>query len=697
MKSIVSTKSILLIFLLVGGCASTSNQAVAVESGGDADVVIYGPTSAAVAAAVQVKRMGKSVIIVGPDKHLGGLSAGGLGWTDSGNKTVIGGISREFYQRIRKYYDKPATWKWQKSSEYKRYRAGDDGQWTFEPHIAEQVFEDFVREYKIPVVRDEWLDRAPGKGVTKKNGRIISITMLSGKTYRGKMFIDATYEGDLLAAAGVTYAVGREANSQYGETLNGVQIKNARKHQFTKSIDPYIVPGDPTSGLLPRIHAGSPGKQGEADKRLQAYNYRVCLTKNPKNRVPFPKPADYDVKQYELLLRALKAGERHIKGKFDMLPNLKTDTNNHGSFSTDNIGMNYDYPDASYARRREILKEHETYQKGYFYFLANDPRVPEDVRTWMSQWGLAMDEFKDNGHWPHQIYVREARRMVSDFVVAEPHLRGKTPTPRSVGMGSYNMDSHNTQRYVDAKGHVRNEGDIQVNPGGPYPIDYGSLVPKKDECENLLVPVCVSCTHIAFGSIRMEPVFMTLGQSSATAACFAIDDDQAVQDVPYEKLKKRLLADKQVLEFAGKRNIVLSSASLKGVTRDDAQLKNKGLWTYSNSQSPFVEYGYRHDNNAQKGELSAAFSVKVPKSGKYEVRIFYTANPNRASNVPVTIGHAEGETKVVVNQKKRPTHGTYLSIGTYAFKADQPAVVTIVNKGTDGYVIIDCVQWLPKP
>ena len=449
------------------------------------DIVIYGPTSAGVAAAVQAKRMGKSVILVGPDKHLGGLSAGGLGWTDSGNKTVVGGVSREFYQRVRACYDQAETWKWQKPGEYQRYRKGEDAQWTFEPHIAESVFEDLVREHQIQVDRNEWLDRRPGKGVAKEGARITAITMLSGKTYHGKMFLDATYEGDLLAAAGVSYTTGREANRQYGETLNGVQIAKARSHQFHQPVDPYIVPGDPASGLLPRIHGDDPGKQGEGDKRLQAYNSRVCLTRTPENRVPFPKPDGYDPGQYELLLRTLQAGSGHISGKFDMLPNLKTDTNNHGSFSTDNIGMNYDYPEAGYTRRKEILKEHETYQKGYFYFLANDPRVPEDKRNWMAKWGLAKDEFSDNGHWPHQIYVREARRMVSNFVVSENHLRGKLPTPRPVGMGSYNMDSHNTQRYVDENGHARNEGDVQIKPGGPYPIDYGALIPKKTEWPRL--------------------------------------------------------------------------------------------------------------------------------------------------------------------------------------------------------------------
>ena len=511
------------------------------------DIVVYGGTSAGVAAAVQAKRMGKTVIIACPEKHLGGLTSGGLTWTDSGRKEAIGGISREFYQRMKKHYDKSNAWIYQKPEEYSRYRPDDDAMWVFEPHVAEQGFEELVEEYKIPVYRNQWLKR---KGGVKKYGqRITSITMLDGKTYRGKMFIDATYEGDLMAAAGVSYHVGREGNEVYGETLNGVQTRNAVSHQFEKPVDPYVKPGDPDSGLLPLIHSDSPGIEGSGDKRIQAYNFRMCLTKVTENRVPFSKPDNYDPMQYELLARYLDKGWRAIFAKFDPAPNNKTDTNNHGAFSTDNIGMNYDYPEARYKRRKEIIKEHEKYQKGLMWFLAYDPRVPVDVREKMSQWGLSKDEFKDNGNWPHQIYVRESKRMIGDFVTTELHLRKIKSTPKSIGMGSYNMDSHNVQRYVDENGHARNEGDIQVNPGGPYPISYGAIVPKASECTNLLVPVCVSSSHIAYGSIRMEPVFMILGQSAATAAAFSIDDNIDVQDVNYFKLKARLLADGQVLNL----------------------------------------------------------------------------------------------------------------------------------------------------
>lgn len=517
------------------------------------DVVVYGATSAGVSAAVQAKRMGKSVLVAGPDKHLGGLSSGGLGWTDSGRKESIGGIALEFYQRIWKHYADESAWKWQDRKSFGNRAQGtaamDGGtraMWVFEPRVAEQTFESMVREHGIEVWREEWLDRAGG--VEKKEGRIVSIRMLSGKRIEGRMFIDATYEGDLMAAAGVGYTVGRESNSTYGETLNGVQVRNATKHQFTKPVSAHVVPGDPASGLLPRVSAEPPGKDGDGDKKVQAYCFRTCMTKHPDNRVPFPKPEGYDAGQYELLLRYLQAGWREIGNKFDPIPNHKTDTNNSGAFSFDNIGMNHDYPEASYERRREIIREHEVYQKGLLWFLANDPRVPEEVRGRISQWGLAKDEFTDNGNWPHQIYVREARRMVSDFVVTEGHLKHSRPTPRPVGMGSYNMDSHNVQRYVDADGNARNEGDVQVPLARSYPVDYGAIVPKRGECGNLLVPVCVSASHIAYGSIRMEPVFMILGQSAATAACLALDAGQFVQDVDYDRLRGRLLADRQVLD-----------------------------------------------------------------------------------------------------------------------------------------------------
>jgi hypothetical protein len=495
------------------------------------------------------------VVLVGPDVHLGGLSSGGLGWTDSGKKEVIGGIAREFYHRVYLHYQEPEAWRWQEREEYGNRGQGTpaiDGDartmWIFEPHVAEKVFEDFVAEHGIPVHREEWLDRE--NGVEVAEGRIEAITMSSGQRFRGRAFIDATYEGDLMAAAGVSYHVGREANSVYGETWNGVQ-KDARHHGhfFPDPVSPYVVPGDPSSGLVPLVHGDDPGENGEGDERIQAYCFRLCLTRVDENRAPFERPEGYDPARYELLARALEKGWDEVFHKFDPIPNAKTDTNNHGPFSTDHIGMNYDYPEASYERRREIVAEHEQYQKGLLYFLANEERVPEPIRTEMSGWGLARDEFTDNGSWPHQIYVREARRMVGEYVMTEHDCLGTRDTPRSVGMGSYTADSHNVQRYVTPEGFVQNEGDVGVHLPDPYRISYGSIVPKAGEAENLLVPVAVSASHIAFGSVRMEPVFMILGQSAATAAALAIDGGTPVQDVPYESLRERLRADGQILRF----------------------------------------------------------------------------------------------------------------------------------------------------
>jgi len=532
------------------GCKSESGSPAY-----NADVIVYGGTSSAVSAAVQVTRMGKSVIIVSPDKHLGGMTSSGLGFTDTGNKEVIGGIAREFYQLLYQHYMKPESWRWQKQSEYGNVGQGNpaiDGEnrtmWIFEPHAAEEAFEQMINQYKITVYRDEWLDRE--KGVVKKDGEIISIQTLSGKIFNGKIFIDATYEGDLMAASGVKYTFGREANSEYNETWNGVQKGVYHHgHYFKDNVDPYKIPGDPSSGLLPRISSGAPGENGAADKKVQAYCFRLCLTQLPENKVPITKPEGYDSTQYELLARVSETRWNEFFGKYDPIPNFKTDVNNHGPFSFDNIGMNWDYPDASYERRHEIIKEHTLYQKGLLYFMATDKRLPESVRVTMNKWGFAKDEFADNGNWPYNIYVREARRMVGEYVMTENDVLNKRAVPKPIGMGSYTMDSHNVQRYVTPEGFVQNEGDFGVPADRPYQIDLGSIMPKREDCLNLIVPVCVSSTHIAFGSIRMEPVFMILGQSAGTIASMAIDKKKKIHDLTYEEIKSKLETDKQILNY----------------------------------------------------------------------------------------------------------------------------------------------------
>jgi hypothetical protein len=670
------------------------------------DVVVYGGTSAGVIAAVQAKKMGKSVIIVGPDVHLGGLSSGGLGYTDTGNKAVIGGLARNFYHRVWVEYQKDTTWAWQRPEAF-----GNKGQgtvamdkdertmWIFEPSVAEKVFEDYVKEFGLTVLRDEWLDRA--KGVRVANGRIAEITMLSGKKFAGKMFIDATYEGDLLAAAGVSFHVGREANSAYGEEWNGNQVGILHHgHHFgavKKPISAYKTPGDPSSGLLPRISAEPPGVRGEGDKRVQAYCYRWCATDHPDNRIPFPKPANYDASQYELVVRVLDAGWRQTFHKFDLLPNRKTDTNNHGPFSFDNIGMNYDYPEASYERRKEILAEHRTYQQGLLWFLANDPRVPADVREEANRWGLPKDEFKDNGHWPHQIYVREARRMVGSFVMTEKELTKKQPTPDSVGMGSYTIDSHNVRRYVTPEGHVQNEGDIGV-PISPYSIAYGALVPKRGEIANLFAPVACSATHIAYGSIRMEPVFMILGQSSATAAVLAIDGDIAVQDVPYAALRTRLIADGQVLEHESSKEkpkghgSTKPAASLPGVTVDDDEAVLTGEWKQSSANGGFVGSGYRHDDKGAVGPAAATFVGRLPAAGTYAVSLTVVPNANRSRDALVRIEHADGVAELRADLSGKGASDGLLPLGSYRFPAG-PAKVTVSNAGAKGYVLVDAANW----
>jgi len=518
------------------------------------DLVVYGGTSAGIVAGIQAGAMGKTVVVIEPTDRVGGLTTGGLGQTDIGNKQVIGGLSREFYEKIAAHYANADSWKWQKREEYKdsgqtRTAKGEATMWTFEPGAALSVYQKWIEETGLKIVFNERLNRKSGVKLT--DGRITEITMESGKTFSGKMFIDATYEGDLLAAAGVSYTVGREANSQYNETLSGVQTKMAKHHNFVDGVDPYRVKGDPESGLLPFIDPDGPGEEESGDHRVQAYCYRMCLTNHPENRIPFHKPEGYDESWFELLLRNFEAGENGMPWINSSMPNRKTDTNNRTGFSTDFIGQNYDYPEASYEERETIAKQHLLYQQGLMWTLANHPRVPDSIRNQVAKWGMCKDEFVEGNGWQQQLYVREARRMISDFVMTQNHCQQREEVTDGVGMGAYTMDSHNVQRLIH-EGVAKNEGDIQkpLRDKGPYPISYRAIVPPREECTNLLVPWSLSSTHIAFGSIRMEPVFMCLGQAAATAAAQAIDAEVSVQDVPYAPLRKRLLADDARLEIA---------------------------------------------------------------------------------------------------------------------------------------------------
>lgn len=492
----------------------------------ETDLCVYGATPAGIAAAIQAKRMGKTVVLLSFDRHPGGMTSGGLGATDIGNKAAIGGISREFYRRLGAHY-------------------GNDENWTFEPSVAEETLRAMCREEGVRLLYKQRL-----ANVQKEGSRITAITTEGGHTFRARMFVDATYEGDLLAKAGISYTVGREANAQYGETLNGVHFGHPN-HNFRVPVDPFVMPGDPKSGLLKGISGEPPGEQGQGDRKVQAYNFRLCMTK-ALDRLPFPKPEGYDPERYTLLARYIDAGVWDVLRLTKMMPNGKTDTNNFGAFSSDNIGENYGWPDGDYQTRERIFQDHVTYHQGLMWFLCHDERVPEKVRDEVKEWGLPRDEFMETGGWPHQLYVREARRMVSDYVMTEKHCTYKETAPDSVGLAAYSMDSHNCQRVARQENGVwtaRNEGNVEVRPSAPYPISYRAIVPKEAECENLFVPVCLSASHIAYGSIRMEPVFFILGQSAATAACLTIDAGVSAQKVDYAKLRERLLADKQLLDW----------------------------------------------------------------------------------------------------------------------------------------------------
>ena len=533
------------------------------------DVVVYGDAAVGVAAAVQAARMGKSCGLVSQYGHLGGMTSSGLGWTDIGNSEILGGISREFYHRVYLHYQNPAAWVHQRKDDFPKKGQGaptfdstTELASVFEPKVAEMIFDQLVAEAGVNVIKGH-LDLK--HGVTMDGQRITAIHLEDGRQIKGKMFIDATYEGDLLAAAGVTFVVGREANAQYGEAANGI-TKPIHGNNLPNGVDPYVIQGDPSSGLLPGVNIFDEADIGKADHRLQAYCYRMCLTNAPENRVMVSKPKDYDEANYEILFRAIEAGQTDHFFKLSPMPNKKTDSNNTGGISTDYIGMNYsslppahpdywDWTKLSHKDREALAAKHRYWQLGLIWTLQNHPQVTVPIKEKYSNWGLAGDEFTDNNNWPYNLYVREGRRMVSDFVMTEHQCRQNKNYPQvtdSVGLGAYTMDSHNVQRVI-YKGQLKNEGDIQHSlRGRPYPIAYRAIVPARGECENLLVPWCLSASHIAFGSIRMEPVGMVLGQSAATGASLAIDNDVAVQDVGYAQLRQRLLKDGQKLEVIQK-------------------------------------------------------------------------------------------------------------------------------------------------
>ena len=630
------------------------------------DFCIYGGTSAGVVAACAAKKNNKTVIIIEPGKHIGGMTTGGLSATDIGSSNAIIGMSAEFYRQVGQRY------------------GSTQPEYFFEPKVAEQVYTAWITNYAVPVLFQHRL-----KSVHKNSSAAIdqatfetSGAAAPDSTINARIFIDCSYEGDLMAMAGVTFTVGRESNALYNETIDGVQLRTG--HQFPDGISPYVVAGDAGSGLLPGINPNPKPADGTGDTMIQAYNYRLTMTQAAANRLPFPAPASYNASRYELLGRVCAAGSITSLGQlFSMraLRNSKYDWNNQGPVSTDYIGANYSYPRADYLARSQQWTDHKEWILGLVKFIATDSRVPQGIKNELATWGLCGDEYADNGNWPYQLYVREARRMVSDYVMTERNCRRTIVAGDGIAFGSYTMDSHNCERVV-VNGMVKNEGDVQVAIGnGPYPIAYRSIIPAAAECTNLFVPVCLSASHIAYGSIRMEPVFMMLGEAAAIAGCLAIDADTTVQSVDVAALREAL------------------GLAIRGILMDsewpdsNGHVTITGAWTTSSAIAGYNGSGYLHDENAGKGTKSVRYTPQIDTAGTYDIYVLWTADANRASNVPIAIVTAQGVTNTTVDQTANG--GVWRKIGTADFRKGTIDYIEISTTGTNGYVIADAVLFVP--
>ena len=639
------------------------------------DICIYGGTSAGVIAAYTASMEGKKVLLIEPGTHLGGMTSGGLGYTDIGNKFVVTGLARDFYRRVGAHY-------------------GQFEQWVFEPSVAEKIFQEYIDRGRVEVLYSYRLH-----DVEKEGSRISQIVVEnsdnpSPESYRrigAKVFIDCSYEGDLMAKAGVSYAVGREDNSLYGETYNGVQLMNG--HQFWDPIDPYVIPGDSASGLIWGVSDHKLLPAGSGDKKVQAYNFRVCLTDNPENMIPITRPDNYDSTRYELVLRLHAVSPR--KSVYDYfiwsrMPNSKTDINNGGGISTDMIGMNWDYPEADYDRRAEIWKAHEDYTKGLFYFLGHDERVPRFMRDEMLKWGYPKDEYVDNGHWTHQLYVREARRMAGELVMTEHHCVGREVVDDVIGWAAYTMDSHNCDRLV-VDGVVKNEGNVEIGGFPPYPISYRALVPKRQEVTNLLVPVCLSASHIAYGSIRMEPVFMVLGQSAAVAASLSIDQGVDVQDVDVARIQEILKTDP--LADGSTPEILVDND-------DTTAVEVRGDWTLAHDTYRGYGLNFYVDNSKGDTLKTIRYTPEIQAPGSYKVYAFFPQLRESTTHTPVTVYTGADTVQVQVHKDDvkvvGQTGGEWVSVGEYTLPRGREAYVEISNLGTDNTVAADAVLFLPQ-
>ena len=655
----------LILLLTAGGCTRTLEY----------DICVYGGTSSGVIAAYSAAMQGKTVVVVEPGHRAGGLSSGGLGQTDIGNKQAVEGLSLDFYRRVGQHY-------------------GELEKWILEPKVALDIFNGYIERGGVDMLYGHRILSADKHGTRIESIRLQDTGKPLGRTVvRAKQYIDSSYEGDLMARAGVSYVVGREGNDLYGETWNGVHMRPT--HQFPDGVDPYVIKGDSTSGLLWGISDGTLAPEGSGDDKVQAYNFRICLTDEAGNSLPIERPADYDPARYELLLRLIEArGSDDLNSYISMshMPNRKTDINNNGGFSTDMIGMNHHYPEASYRQREKIFDEHLSYTLGLLYFLGHDERVPETMRREMLRWGLPKDEYTDNGHWTPQLYIRESRRMVGEYVATQADCENRTTVEDGVGMAAYTMDSHNCQRIVihkDGKAMVKNEGDVQIGIGSPYPVSYRSITPKREECTNLLVPVCLSASHIAYGSIRMEPVFMVLGQSAAKAACLAIDNNTDVQKIDVAQIQR--MYDEDPLLDGTAPDILVDDTAVEPAAGSQ--------WRRVNTYGGYGPSLYMLEPTARAEALRYPFSVK--RDGRYTLYTYYSKRGGMSKLSQLTVFDGAEHKRITIDYDAVTIHGQtsgeWVSLGEYDLRAGTSGYVEFDNGGeVTGTLYADAVLVVPK-
>lgn len=664
----------------------------------EADVVIYDATPAGISAAISARRAGVSVLLISPHHHIGGLTTSGLGATDVGAAKSVGGIGREFYRAVRDHYDQDSHWTRQKRTEFRGrgHARGETVAWTFEPHVAEQILESMLSDAEVRVIRGVGIDRSHAMKTRSIPWRLMGLRLLDGRSVRGKIFIDASYEGDLLPMAGVPFTVGREANDQHDETLDGVQLARATKHQFATPVSAHVDPDDRGSPLLPGIVAEPHPADGSSDDGIQAYCFRMCLTDDGANQLPWTAPEGYDPGRYELLLRTFDGGASRVPWHIVAMPNRKSDVNNNGAVSTDFIGGNHHYIEATDEVRLQIINDHRRWQQGLIWTLATHPRVPEQVRKETNRWRPAADEFTDNDGWPWRIYVREGRRMLSTVVMNENHVRGEITVEDSIGLASYGMDSHHVHRRA-VDGFVRNEGDVQVGGFSPWPISYRAIVPPPRSCSNLIVPVAISSTHIAFGSARMEPVYFMLGESAGIAAALSIDNGIPVQGIDYSLLRSRLEEAGQVLSWKPPQEVeqpIIEADDLEGIVIDELDANLGNYWSISTSVPGFVGVCYHHSEHNTR----AAYTFKQLPVGRWKLRLRASPHENRCPQTALRvrgIGDPSLFTWKIIDQREAGEEDGWHVISEFSIDEPRDVQVSLHRISPQGHIIADAVQAIP--